>query len=151
MITYFDDNYIYITIGIIFYSILYFKYISNNKKLNDIDFRLNTIIGGINAHSKMLTNVFEVLNKNETNISYAFEHINNSNETLVNTLFDENEGIIAIIESIKTGIYNDDIGLLHNINTIQTKISQNDLIINEIKESQKEIKQILNNNIIKSE
>lgn len=151
MITYYDDNYIYITFGIIFYSILYFKCITNNKKLNDIDFRLNTIIGGINANSKMLTNVFEVLNKNESNISYALEHINNSNETLVNTLFDENEGLITIIESIKTGIYNSDIGLLHNINIIQTKLSQSDLIINEIKESQKEIKQILNNNIIKSE
>lgn len=130
---------------------LYFKCISNNKKLNDIDFRLNTIIGGINANSKILTNIFEVLNKNESNISYALEHINNSNETLVNTLFDENEGLIAIIESIKTGIYNDDIGLLHNINSIQTKLSQTDLIISEIKEYQKEIKQILNNNIIKSE
>ena len=156
--TYVDDYAIYITIGIIFSMIVYHKIVSNKKKLNNIEHKVHSIIGGINANSKILCSIVEVLTNIDSSTEDVLRNINGCTKTIYNSLLDEHDGIIKIIESIKYSIYNDDIGLLHNINLIKSslnndnielifKINNIEVVVNEIQESQKRIELLLKNSI----
>lgn len=130
---YLDNHTLFISLIVLIAISSLYNTLENKRLLIKINNKVKDVNNNYAHNIKLITNTIVDINKNENentdryySIDSTVQDLNKSMEMIINSLFDENVGIMCDIGALKEGVYNENSGLLRKLSDIRRMINEID-------------------------